>query len=903
MAKKFYLFISLFFSATVAFAQNGSLKGKVYDKSTNTSLAGANVFIDGTTRQTTTEANGGFVFGDITPGNYKIKVKFIGYSDYEKEVEVVAGKVKAINIPIFSQSNELSEVSVFGSAGKESDAASRATEKNANNLLNVIGAKAIEKSPDINAANVLQRVSGVTIQRNAGSDDAYAIVRGLEPRYNNTLINGIQIASPDNKSRLVSLSVVPSDLLARIEVDKTLTPQMEGDAIGGTVNLVFKDAPDKREITATSSVGYEQLFIDRKFVDFSKADIHKYSPSEMYGPDYVAQPGDFTRSNLDFRNINPAPSSTFAVSYGERFFKNKLGFLLGNSYQSIYFGSNTEGNIGNADPFDPDRRPRVNDIYNRAISTQQVLNNLIAHLDYKINDKNKVVLDNVLLYSRTEEALFNADTSLTGGNGGRTIPGTGPVSLTRQSTTTNQYIENLKLSGNHILNKHFLFDWYGAFSDAFVRIPDQASINSNIAISYDPSTGFAKTSEFFDEIDRTWSHNNDKDFDGVGNITYKTNFNNTLLEIKGGGLYRKKTRYNYEDEYILRNVPNANGGKPAFTDIYTLQWNVYNPFGAGDLNLNNYTAKEDITAFYGLAKLTLSKLEVFGGVRTETTSQDIQIKGDITNAHEVRKNYTDILPSISLKYKLNEITNLRAAYFASISRPAYFELAPTSPPSSNGVTTEGNPALKHTTANNYDIRYEIFPKPDEQFLIGVYYKDLTNPIESSYVGGNGSVIKPINSSSAKVAGIELAFTKYIGNFGISGNYAFNYSDVLDTGKINRLAPTTYTTEHRMLNGASVHDLNVSLLYRNKKVGLNAQIAYQYLGKTLVGRYPDNGDNYIQQPLSFLAFSADKSIGKHFTIFTKLNNLLNTHTTVVLHNFQNGNEVTRATYLLGLRYNY
>src|SRR5579863_5746601 len=124
MAKKFYLFIILLFSVTAVFAQNGSIKGKVYDQSTNTSLAGANVTIDGSAKQTTTDVNGSFQFNDLTPGDYKIKVKFIGYSDYEKEVDVVAGKVKVLNIPISSQANDLSEVSVFGSVGKESDAAS-----------------------------------------------------------------------------------------------------------------------------------------------------------------------------------------------------------------------------------------------------------------------------------------------------------------------------------------------------------------------------------------------------------------------------------------------------------------------------------------------------------------------------------------------------------------------------------------------------------------------------------------------------------------------------------------------------------------------------------------------------------------------------------------------------------
>jgi len=910
MAKKFYLFTLSLLLSTIVFAQNGALKGQVAEAASHDPLPGAIIHL-GAQKAVAADANGNYELAGIVPGEYIVSVKFIGYLSYEKKIRIQAGQVAVLNIRLSPSTQGLDTVNVIGRLPTEYEAAARANEKNSDNLKNVVSAQAIEKSPDINAANVLQRVSGVTIQRNGNGDDAYAIIRGLEPRYNNTLINGIQIASPDNKTRLVSLSVVPSDLLGRIEVDKTLTPEMEGDAIGGTVNLVFKDAPEKREISATSSIGYEQLFIDRKFLDFSKADIHTYSPSETNGPNYAAQPADFTRSNLDFRNIQAPPSETFTVTYGERFLKDKLGFIIGNSFQNNYFGLNTEGNIGNADPNDPDKRPRINDIYNRAISSRQVLDNLITHLDYKINDRNKIVVDNVFLYSRIEEALFNADTSLTGGNGGRTIPGTGPVALTRQSTVTSQYIENLKLSGNHALGGHFLFDWYGAFSDAFVRTPDQAAINSNIAISYDPSTGqFNKTAEFFDDIDRTWSHNNDKDFDGNGNITYKTTIKNASIEIKAGGLFRHKTRYNYEDEYILRNVPDANGGKPAFTDIYTVQWSVYNVYGAGTYNINNYTASEDVSAYYGLIKVTWPRLEILGGIRSETTSQDIHVIQDITKANEITKDYTDILPSVTLKYKLTEKSNLRLVYSAGIARPAYFELVPTSSTgASSGVITEGNPHLEHTTSNNYDLRYEFFPGADEQFFVGTYYKELTNPIESSYVGGNGSVIQPVNAASAKVAGIELVLTKYVGNFGISGNYAYNYSDVLDTLKINRLMPakpngqTNYISEHRMLTGASVHDLNISFLYRNRKAKLNAQVAFQYLGKTLVGRYPDNGDNYIQQPLSFMAFSADKGIGKHFTIFTKLNNLLNTHTTVVLHNFQNGNEVTKATYLAGLRYNY
>ena len=903
---KFYLTTFFILSVLYASAQHVSIKGKVYDETTNTTLPGASVELEGTAMHIITDANGAFQFTDVNPGTYKIKVKFIGYSDSEKEF-TLDGRTITVNIPLYSKSNNLGEVSVFGTVSKESDAASRSTEKNSNNLLNVVGAQAIEKSPDINAANVLQRVSGVTIQRNSNGDDAYAIIRGLEPRYNNTLINGVGITSADNKTRVVSLSIVPSDLLEKIEVNKTLLPEMQGDAIGGTVNLITKDAPDQEQLTANASIGYEQLFIDRKFLDFSKADIHTYSPSETNGPSYIAQPNDFTRSNLDFKSITAPPSETFSVSYGNRYINKKLGFIVGDSYQNNYFGSDVEGENGNANPNDPDHRPRANDIYNRSISSREILNNLIAHLDYKIDDRNKIVVDNVLLYSRLEEASITADTSITGGNGGRTIPGTGPVSGIDQSSTTNTLIENLKLSGSHLLNQHFKLDWLGAFSDAFVRTPDQAAINTNILISYDPSTGtFTKTPSYFDDIDRIWAHNNDRDLDGAANLTYKTNIGSATLELKGGASYRHKTRYNYEDEYILRPTTNVNGGKSVFTDIYSAQWIVYTPLGAGTFNPNNYNATENVSAYFGQFKLSFPKLDIWGGVRAETTSQDIHIRGDVTNSNEDMKNYTDMLPSISVKYMVNDITNLRLAYFASIARPAFFEIAPlgSNPPNSNGTTIQPNPGLLHTTANNFDLRYELFPKPDEQIFAGVFYKKLTNPIEYSYGGNSGAstVYAPINSPSATVAGLELAYTHFFGNIGLSGNYAYNYSDV-NALKIDRNNPSVNVYEHRMLSGASVHDLNVSLLYRNKKAGVNAQVAYQYLGKTLVGIYPDNGDNYIQEPMSFLAFSADKTIGKHFTVFTKMNNLLNTHAKIVLYNFQNGNEVTKATYQVGMRYNY
>jgi TonB-dependent receptor len=885
ISKNYYLlFISILFSISIH-AQNATIKGRVTDSKSHEPLPGANIGFDGSAKGVITDSNGQYELANLPQGHYKIKVRYIGYNEYEKEGTISLNQVITLNIALVASTHALQAVSIYGKLDNETEAASRANEKNSDNIKNVISAQAIAKSPDINAANVLQRVSGVTIQRNAGGDDAYPIIRGIEPRYNNTLINGVKIASPESKSRFVSLSVVP---------------------IGGTVNLVFKDAPDQREITATGSLGYSQMFLDRKFTKFSTADVQKYSPGELHGADYAATPESFSRTNLDFKQVTPPPTGTLAFSYGERYLKNKLGFEIGNTYQSLFFGSNSDVNQAARGANTADHAPIITNILSRQFSTHQQLNNFIVHLDYRINDKNKISIDNTLLYSHLLESAIATDTSLSSGNGGRTIPGTGPISHYAVSTTTNQIIENIKLAGNHILTKHFLFNWTGAYSNAGVRNPDRATLQTTGAITYDPATGqFTSVPTVFDGIGRTWQHNNDQILTGSGNLSYTKTFNdNSFIELKTGGLYRHSHRNNFQDDYSLNPILSGNR-KEGFTDIYSVTFTVFNPGGSQNYNPVNYIASEDVTAFYGQFKLSLPRLDIIGGVRSETTNQSFTLGSDNPySAVGLQKSYTDLLPSIDFKFKVNEKTNLRASYYKSIARPGYFDLVPIQQPTNGPVIIQGNQNLLHTTADNFDFRYEFFPKEEEQIYLGAYYKKLTNPIEVKINGNSGAqqIQQPINTNSATVAGFELVLTKFIGKIGISGNYAYTYSDVYDQ-KRDKDAPQNEIFEHRKLSGASVHDLNASLLFKDTKNKINLQLAYQFLGSTLVQLYTYNGDDFIQKPQSVLAFSGDIGLSKHFTLFTKWNNILNTHTVVQIHGINTANEFTKATYLVGLRYNY
>ena len=213
----------------------GTIKGTVISEDDNAGLPGAKVYLRSTRLACLTDGSGNFILKGIPSGNYTLVVEYIGYGSYEKNFSISPKDTDEIfseKIILKPSSKEMNTITVTGVAGKETETAARLREKNADNIVSVLSAQAIEKSPDITVANALQRVSGVSLSRTPEGDGHYAILRGMNKRYNNTLINGMKIASPDPKARFIPLDIIPADLLQRIEVVKSVTPDMEGDAIG-----------------------------------------------------------------------------------------------------------------------------------------------------------------------------------------------------------------------------------------------------------------------------------------------------------------------------------------------------------------------------------------------------------------------------------------------------------------------------------------------------------------------------------------------------------------------------------------------------------------------------------------------------------------------------------------------
>jgi TonB-dependent receptor len=907
MPFKNYLFLlAILFSSQYAFSQTASLHGNIFDAVTKDGLPGAYAFINKTSFKKAADDKGNFEINGIPPGEYDITIEHIGYLAVTRHIVLKAGETSHLLTSLTPDGKSLGEVTVFGKADREKESGSRDRERNAANMMNVISSQAMVRSPDISAANVLQRMSGVTIQRSDGGEESYAIIRGMSPRYNNTLLNGIKIANPDAKNRYVQLGIVPSDILSSIEISKSLTPDMEGDATGGTVNMVVKDAPDKTSFKATASVGYSQLFFDEKYVAFPTGDIQDKSPIQRNPSGYVAQPGDFSRSNLAFWNRQALPTTLAGFSFTHRYLHDHLGVVVAENVQNQYFG-NTSFQAGVSPGSDTTGRLHPTDADKFKTYTNQLNNGLVGHLDYVINEKNKINLDNFYLYSYLAQTRLDVDNIVVGT--GYAGPGTGQFFSSWQSRTQKLYVENVKLSGEHVLSPSFRLDWAGVYSEAGNRQPDVATINTVYLIDVNPSGQLTQTANFFDGISRSWQNNHDNEYSGIGNLSFNHKWNNSELQLKAGGLYRYSSRTNTQDDYnLVPPTTNSSGGaasKPVWDNINDAQWVVFNSSGTG-YNPNNYKATETIYDGYAMARFKSGRWETGGGLRVEHTDDEWNIRVHIaTSPSYGGQIYQDFLPSAFLKYSLSNREFLHFSYFRSIARPNYYELVPAqgSISTTSGSRTDGNPYVVHSVADNFDVRYELFPKGEQHLFVGAFYKHIQNPIELQLESSGSGIYTtlPVNSNPANNLGGEVSFTQYWGRFGVTGNYTYTHSTI-SSKQLNAQGETVQPT--RPMQGQTDHIVNLSLLYKDTKHGAFAQLAYEYIGNTLASTGQTAGADLYQRPENILAFSCEKDIRKHFTVFAKLNNLLNTpnaqyvqQTTLVLRS------TSYADYSVGVRYAY
>ncbi len=892
-----FIFLIFLFIGTESFAS--SLSGFIYDKNGREQLVGATIVLQPGSANSASMLNGKYTLNNIESGTYKIKVAYLGYKTIDTTLTIPANADLKLNFLLESNSRNISTITVTAKGGKESDGYAKRAEQKAENIVNIVSANSIAISPDITVANVLARVSGVSVERGNTGDGQHAIIRGMDKRYNTTLINGIKIPSPDNKNRYVPLDIFPSDLIERIEVSKSLTPDMEGDASGGVINLVMKTAPDQLRIEGNIGAGYSTLFSQRPFESFSTASVNKKSPAEIIGNGNEAQISAFPYQNLLTSTKKSPINSNYSLTAGNRFLDKKLGVIFSGTYQNTYAGNNSSRLVENA-TLGPAQGPNAGmtqvfpQYLTRKYSSLTNRLGLISTIDYNFDANNSISLFGTYL-QLNEDRVRQTNDLLLGNYSYQGYIGGFQQSYETQTRQNLQNIYSIILHGKNKFAEQTFADWSLVSSGAGQQMPDMAAFGTTQAIT--PNTSGTATSLTYSPLavlseKREWSHNTDKDLSGYFNLHYNTQIMDHRSLFTVGGMFRHKSRDNYDNQYSLSAPPDANSVEQKYTSIQTSKF-MFLPhtdaLGTAFSNAGVYTFNENVQGVYGEAKYFIKdQFDVLFGLRIENTSQAYNSSLPVTIAGKSATiTYMDFLPSLNAKYSLSNNQALRLSYFTSLLRPAYTDLVPYRDQtgfSQDDFGTIGNPNLQHTVINNFDFRYEIFPKGLDQFMVGAFYKSIINPIEYALVQTSYAAdlnLTPNNFGTAHNYGLEAVFRKYFGVFGISGNYTYTYSLINSTKKFNYIDPANNSfhnievNQARPLQGQAAHIGNLSLLLKSTKSKVDAQLALVYTGERIntLSMYKDL-DNW-ERPTVNLDFSAQKEFGQHYIIYMKINNLLNT----------------------------
>lgn len=864
-----------FFVTVASYGQNSQIRGYVYDDANDDPLTGATIILENTNYFGVAGLDGSFLIRNVPNGTYRAKVSFISYEDFYQEITVFGSNID-VEFRLTQQTTRLGELTVTSSRDVRTEESARASEQNSDMIVNVVDARTIGISPDVSVANVVQRVSGVSIERSNSGDGQHAIVRGMDKRYNYTLVNGIKIPSPEVKNRYVPLDIFPSDLLDRLIVSKSLTPDMEGDAIGGVIDMRMRNAPDRLTINVNSGVGYSQMFFDRDRLTFNSGVVSVESPHAANGSEYRAVVEDFPKGNIDFREGQSPVNRIFGVAIGNRFLNSRLGVITAGSYQRSYRGANSVFY-----EMDVDREannPFYDTVEDRQISTEQTRAGLHVKFDYQFNNRNKIDWYNAAIQLEEKFARAYVDTNLRIGRSQG--PGTGRISHNFRSRQQIQRIYNSTLQGTHDMldNRNLRLTWSAVYSLATNDDPDMTDLKLITGARINSEGELINEPVLLDrDLRRRWTNNTDQDLAGYANLRYQQEFFDIPFEFSAGGMYRHKNRENNYNQYLLRASPIT---QEWTGDINNHSWNLFNPGGTPNDPLN-YRSDEDVMAYYGMAKFNISNVQIFGGVRVERTDfswvsdAPANIPGRVGN-----RNFQDVLPSLHVKYTPFENVNARASFFKSISRPNFFEVIPYAI-NEDDFRERGNPFLERTQANNFDLRFEYFPSALDQVMVAFFYKEINNPIESALlIDGQAIFLQPNNFGTADNFGVEVDVTKYIRNFGLRAFYTFTDSRIT-TSKIFRFRneegnlTSREEIQTRPLQGQSRHISNLSALYKNGITGTDVQLAAVYTGRRIISVSPYFENDIWQRSFWQLDLSVEQQLATGVRIYAKVNNILNT----------------------------
>lgn len=552
---KNHLFVTLFlvFGFAVAQTQTGNIKGIISDEN-GIYVPGANIYIKTLNKGTISNFDGQFTLVGVPEGTYTLQISYIGYGNVDQKVSVVSGKTASVVVELMPSNYQLDEVEV-AAQGLSGQAKALNTQRTNLNITNVVSTDQIGKFPDANIGDAVKRIPGITMQVDQG-EARNVIVRGLSPQLNSVTLNGSRIPSAEADNRNIQMDLIPSDMIQTIEVNKAVTPDMDGDALGGSVNLITRTAPQGFRLSATLGSGINFI--------------------------------------TDKRNLN----ASFLV--GDRTKDGKFGWMLGAVIQDKDFGSDNieaewtdEFAFTNAEGEEEqlDVNPYTNVTEQRTYLVQRVRRSFSANFDYQFDSNNSIYLktmynwrdDRENRYVLSQEILDAEDIGpedFTITNG---FPTRFPAEIARETKggidnnrnqntrLEDQRMQNYNFGGNHLWG-NVKVDWltsyakaseerlderYAQFATEYTVINDNSDPEFPIMIAANPGDTNNLSAFKFDEITNETQYTDEDDLNIFVNVEIPADiFGKGDGAVKFGARGRFKTKNSNSDffEYDLENT-------------------------------------------------------------------------------------------------------------------------------------------------------------------------------------------------------------------------------------------------------------------------------------------------------------------------------------------------------------
>jgi hypothetical protein len=879
-------------------AATGKVQGKIVGTDTGEPIGFADVLLipaDTTLRKVgaLTNADGTFLL-EAAPGRYTIQIRALSYAVKRTEgIVIEAGGLTPFSTGLAPEAILQKEVVVEAKARSNTEASLLSARKRAAAVGDAISAEQVRKSPDKDAAEVLRRVTGLTV-----SDGKFVYVRGLGERYSSTEVDGVRIASPDQNRRVVPLDLIPAKLLESIVVQKTYTADRPGEFGGGDVQVRTRDFPGKRSFAFSLSQDFVEdlTFGGFQTYESTNADLFGYGAHARRIPDEVFQVAGarklvlsgnpamgFTKSTLaalekSFDNVwtptttRALPNGGYAAAYGDEL------RLLGRPLGLVASANLTRGRDEqqeNQKFYEADWTQRYS--YDVDRSTETVALGAMGAIAYRFNPRHTVHLRGLYTHNADDEVM-----TYQGPDHNRTNPYTGAdlVHRVTRFTYLERGITSLSLEGSDefssLLATHL--NWRVDHSEAQRLQPDRRETTFDRLGSYDGYGNYVETwglgaqgtREYGDLLDRGWG--------GAlsAAVPYRLGGLGNGKAVLGFDLQDKKRRSYYRRFNFLADVNETIYGSPPPAEPLFGQDSVY--VDEGTLDQDNYHATSRVTAGYVSLDVPFGRsLRGTFGVRAEHGVQDV-VSYDLFDRSRITAqggfDRVDWLPSGNLTWAMTGAINARFAASRTLSRPDLNELSPTPTLAYvAGYMVGGNPHLDRALIDNYDVRLEAFPGLSEVLAAGFFYKDLHHPIEQTIQEGTPPILTPRNSEAGHNLGVEMEARAAMGRLWQRLNrLALNTNAALISSQVH-VRPSEANAAEHPLQGQASYVMNAGLGYSFFGGHGDANLMFSAAGKRLrVLGYKPMPDIY-DQPAATIDATIAMALGGASRIKLSARNLL------------------------------